>query len=54
LLLLQIGLIYGIVFALHNSKPFTIVHNRQTKNRSNDFISWFIEQIQVGFPDKNK
>ncbi|CAF1020929.1 unnamed protein product [Rotaria sp. Silwood1] len=45
--LISIGLIYGVILAIHQSKPYTIVHSGKLKTKHNNIVKWIIEQVQI-------
>ncbi|CAF1078838.1 unnamed protein product [Adineta steineri] len=52
--LISIGLIYGFILAIHQSKLYRIVHSQKIKTRHNNIVKWIIEQIQISSKENLK
>ncbi|CAF0812826.1 unnamed protein product [Rotaria sordida] len=52
--LISIGLIYGVILAIYQSKPYTIVHSGKLRNKHNNIVKWIIEQVQISSKENLK
>ncbi|CAF2350895.1 unnamed protein product [Rotaria sp. Silwood2] len=53
-ILFDLGLIYGVILAIHQSKPYTIVHSGKLRTKHNNIVKWIIEQVQISSKENLK